>query len=31
MWKNEFELSNGFYSVPGISDFIEYIIKKLKI
>ena len=31
MWKDEFELSNGFYSVPAISDFIEYIIKNLEI
>ena len=31
MWKDEFELSNAFYSVPAISDFIEYIIKNLEI
>ena len=27
-WNGEFELPDGSYSVPGIQDYIEYIIKK---
>ena len=27
-WNEEFELSGGSYSVSGIEDYIEYIIKK---
>ena len=28
MWNDEFELPDGFYSVPDIEDYIEYIIKR---
>ena len=27
-WNDEFNLPNGFYSVPDIQDYFEYIIKK---
>ena len=28
IWNDEYELSNGSYSVSDIQDYIEYIIKK---
>ena len=27
-WNDEFELSDGFYSVSDIQDYIDYMIKK---
>ena len=27
-WNDDFELPDGFYSVSGIQDYIEFIIKK---
>ena len=29
-WNDEFELLDGYYSVPDIQDYIEYIIKSMK-
>ena len=27
-WNDEFDLSDGSYSIPGIQDYFEFIIKK---
>ena len=29
-WNDEFELPDGYYSVPDIQDYIVYIIKSMK-
>ena len=29
-WNDEFELPDGYYSVPDIQDYTEYIIKSMK-
>ena len=30
-WNDEFEFPDGFYSMSGIQDYFEYIIKRHKI